>query len=102
MSNILLTNSFIKLFKVGCTTISGPKPNVACVFPFIYKGNTYDQCTSVDHTQRWCATKVNNDGTYVGDDWGDCGSDCPGITIYFCRIYRQGAYIVGWLLHCTE
>ena len=70
---------------MGCITSSGPKPNVACVFPFIYKDKMYHRCISVDHNQPWCATKVNNDGSLAGAHWGNCDTNCPreGKKIYY-------------------
>ena len=43
-----------------------------CVFPFIYKGVTYNSCTSVDNDDYlWCATETL-DGNYVDGMWKDC------------------------------
>ena len=33
-----------------CTTISGK----GCVFPFVYKGTTYNTCTARDAEETWC------------------------------------------------
>ena len=46
-----------------------------CVFPFQYKGVTYDRCTSEDVYQPWCATS-NTTATTV-PSWGLCLPDCP-------------------------
>ena len=35
---------------------SAPK-GVKCVFPFVYKGKTYNKCTKVDDATPWCATE---------------------------------------------
>ena len=55
-----------------------------CVFPFIYKGVTYNTCTYVDHPEQmeWCSTKVDENGNHVtgGENWGVCRGDyltCP-------------------------
>jgi len=32
-----------------------------CVFPFIYKGKTYDSCTTVDFGRKWCSLTSNYD-----------------------------------------
>ena len=37
-----------------------------CVFPFQYKGVTYYQCTSVDHSRPWCGTERKPGG------WRNC------------------------------
>ena len=46
--------------------------NSRCVFPFIYKGKTYEQCTREDHHEPWCATKVDSNGVLVTGRWGPC------------------------------
>jgi len=53
-----------------------------CVFPFKYKGKTYQKCTKVDsdNGKSWCAFDIRP-GTEVPQDgkhWGDCNEDCPG------------------------
>jgi hypothetical protein len=46
-----------------------------CVFPFTYKDVTYNNCTSVDVYQPWCATQVDApDNTIIA--WGLCLPDC--------------------------
>ena len=40
-----------------------------CVFPFIYKGISYQSCTTVDHDRLWCATTSNYD---KDSKWGNC------------------------------
>ena len=56
--------------------------NLPCVFPFTYKGVTYNTCTSVDHPEEyeWCSTKIDKNGNHVteGVNWGVCrGDSCP-------------------------
>lgn len=42
-----------------------------CVFPFKYKGKTYEECTTEEKNRPWCATTEN----YQGDrKWGFCGN----------------------------
>ena len=60
-----------------CTTntTTGEK----CIFPFIYKDKTYQDCTAAGNVRnnltKWCATKVNNAG--VCTRWEYCdGKDC--------------------------
>ena len=53
-----------------------------CVFPFKYKGITYNKCTKVDseNDKSWCAYDITP-GTEViadGQHWGDCSEECPG------------------------
>lgn len=61
--------------------MSGPNPNAACVFPFIYKGRQYGGCPidPDDRTKRWCSTRVDSNGVHVGGQgqYGHCGSGCP-------------------------
>ena len=57
-------------------TTSGPKMTTPCVFPFRYKEKLYESCTSTDHIQNWCATKVGQNDTYVDDEWGNCNENC--------------------------
>lgn len=53
-----------------CTTTGGNVPEGSqCVFPFTYKGTTYDSCTKDGHHTRWCST----DADYSGS-WGHCGT----------------------------
>ncbi|XP_023327170.1 furin-like protease kpc-1 isoform X3 [Eurytemora carolleeae] len=45
-----------------------------CVFPFIYNGTLYKECTT-EHSSNgaaWCATSLAGDGTVISGDWGDC------------------------------
>jgi len=54
--------------------------NVAkeCIFPFVYKGVTYDSCTTVDtiNDEAWCATvptvRFTTAGKVMRGDVGDC------------------------------
>ena len=39
-----------------------------CVFPFTYRGMSYDSCTSYDHDRPWCSF----DAVYRGQ-WANCG-----------------------------
>lgn len=63
----------------GCFT-TDRSPNVPCVFPFIYQGKTYDECTrdSDPEGKRWCATKVDDDGLYIENSgqYGYCSQQC--------------------------
>ena len=53
-----------------------------CVFPFKYKGVTYNKCTTVDsdNNKSWCAYDIqpNTEVPQDGKHWGDCNYDCPG------------------------
>ena len=50
-----------------------------CIFPFNYKGKDYEACTNFGHTQHWCSTKVDTNGTHIVGQWGDCGELCPKV-----------------------
>ena len=50
-----------------------------CIFPFVWDGKKYDECTNKDTDEDWpcrvwCATNE-----LVTDDsgWGYCSKDCP-------------------------
>jgi len=58
-------------------TYGGSGGGQPCVFPFIYRGQTYHSCTTVDRgNKKWCAKTSNFD---QGRIWGYC---YPGKTIY--------------------
>ena len=67
---------------IDCKTVGGQFSNRPCVFPFTFKGKSYNNCTTVDSIsgKAWCAvdiqpfTEVPHDGLH----WGDCESHCPG------------------------
>jgi len=53
-----------------CETITGRR----CVFPFKYRGKTYNSCTNDGTTngQPWCAYEIQRDGNAVPGKWEDC------------------------------
>jgi len=57
-----------------CLTDKEDKP---CVFPFIYKGETYQSCTKVDHDDWWCSISTDTTGHHITGQWGHCNSACP-------------------------
>ena len=53
-----------------------------CVFPFTYKGTTFNTCASAatsasSHPKLWCATGVDAEGNYDGN-WANCGECMSG------------------------
>merc|ERR1711942_212003 len=60
----------------GCKTTKGQD----CVFPFTFKGVTYQKCTQKGHTGAWCSTKTNWKGQHVGGHWGNCLPSCHSDT----------------------
>jgi len=59
-------------------------PGKRCIFPFEYKGVTYNACTDVDSEKVsrtkffWCATEVNRNGRIHehSRNWGECNLHC--------------------------
>ena len=58
--------------------------NKQCQIPFSYGGITYHGCTSRDHDQPWCYTEVNDNGTGIAGEWGNCAPS--GATIPTGRV----------------
>merc|ERR1711962_306780 len=54
-------------FKTACTTAKGP-----CKFPFLYKGEEYNNCTLYQSSgnRPWCATALKADGNM--QQWANC------------------------------
>ena len=71
--NYSKSHTYLKITK-GCQTVDGED----CVFPFIYKEKTYNECTKEESTEPWCATSVMKNGEVIPKHWGDCKdiSDC--------------------------
>jgi len=73
-----------------CTTaeswnrLTNNDPGKRCIFPFEYKGVTYNGCTDVDSEKVsrtkffWCATEVNENKQILEDsrNWGECNLHC--------------------------
>lgn len=55
-------------------TLSGNDNNAPCVFPFIYHGKEFNECTKIGckHDKVWCATTSNYDRDRK---WGHCQTD---------------------------
>ena len=75
-----ISKFILNSFSAPCTKQGNDVHN--CIFPFIYKGQTYEKCTTVDsdNEKPWCAYDIQP-GTEVPQDgkhWGDCNFDCPG------------------------
>ena len=62
----------VKMFKLLLKfLVPTAKPSDECVFPFKYRGKTYDKCTKVRHNQLWCS----KDAVYKGR-WKNCKGLC--------------------------
>ena len=86
-----------------CKTVGGvipvncnfsPQLDKPCVFPFTYKGRTYNECTMDDYDIAWCGTMKevnktidhgqwgnwdsNNKVAKFDEHWGYCAPGCPG------------------------
>ena len=49
---------------------------IPCVFPFEYKSETYNECTTVDFgNTMWCSTRTE-DGVHVKGEYGECDMNC--------------------------
>ncbi|KAJ7393209.1 Semaphorin-5A [Desmophyllum pertusum] len=56
-----------------CVETEGGSSNGACcVFPYIYHGTQYFECTDDEHQKPWCATTSNYD---IDGMWGHCLGD---------------------------
>ena len=64
-----------------CTTIDGPDHNKPCIFPFVWKGKLFKECTDIGHpgkinsTGLFCATEIDI-GTKEMKKWGKCSGTC--------------------------
>jgi len=57
-----------------------------CVFPFKFKGKTYNKCTKDESVNGmpWCATRVDRSGNVLNGKWEDCEEGCPGTSYDSC------------------
>ena len=56
-----------------CLTEAG----VECVFPLIYSGVKYEECTTVNNESiPWCSTLVDDKDNHIQDNWGNCSQNC--------------------------
>merc|ERR1712025_690799 len=53
-------------------TTAGPVTGAACVFPFLFGGETFNGCTTAGGFDPWCYTMVDADGVGVKGRYGDC------------------------------
>ncbi|XP_040579656.1 matrix metalloproteinase-9 [Lepeophtheirus salmonis] len=67
------------VFSQTCVTPDGP-----CVFPFVFLGTTYNECTMDGSTQLWCATSVDST-TLNYETYSYCPSSCSNSTVLACQ-----------------
>ena len=61
----------------GCESMLGTCKEGACIFPFVFKGQAINSCTTIDgDSQAWCATEVTMNSTMTS--WGYCSTEWPG------------------------
>ena len=64
-----------------CMTISGSVPDAKCVFPFIFRGETYTTCLQAQKGKQKgkyiCAVEVDDNGNFKKGRGGICGPSCP-------------------------
>ena len=94
--------------------MSGPVPNVTCIFPFktvsLNKLETYSTCVrggDYNDWKYWCPIKIDTSGVYEysPDDtntWGNCASDCQTVDtcLIVVRNYATNNYKV--VLRCND
>ena len=74
---------FFCIFFAGdgeCLTKSGPQSQKKCIFPFKYKGKTYNECVWFrNEDDPWCSTNVTETGHHIQGkkQYGYCGHNCP-------------------------
>merc|ERR1712130_168149 len=66
-----------------CRTVGGADPGSQCIFPFIFDGVRYTDCTreGSNDGKAWCSTKVDYQRHHIGGkgNWGHCPSTgCSG------------------------
>ena len=73
----------LKAYISVCETDGGANPNRPCIFPFRFKGKSYNTCTLKDaeytNNKAWCSTQVDKFENHISGQgkWGNCGQGCP-------------------------
>ena len=49
--------------------------NKRCKLPFKYAGITYKGCTTRDNQNPWCYTEVDDNGSGIAGEWGNCAPE---------------------------
>ena len=97
----MLTNNVVYSV-LGCLT----KDEEQCVFPFIYQGKTYNQCTHAGNRwskTAWCSTKVANNSEYIDGKYGRCKDpNCkklPGKCFNLLKLYECFKQFICYVKH---
>ena len=64
-----------------CSTVSGPDAGARCIFPFKFRGISYNDCRTQHDGRKWCATEVDHNGWALlrKGKWGYCPDEgCSG------------------------
>ena len=73
----------------GCKTVGGNVIGKSCVFPFMYGGILYNECTKVENAKLWCSTKTDFGNNHQTGNWGHCAPDCPPAKAFGCTCGRN-------------
>merc|ERR1711990_845073 len=76
----------------SCLTVGGRKVNARCVFPFSFRGRTYNGCTTISLKKLWCSTRTDSNGKHIRGHWGYCNSACQtdqGLQNQGAQCWRQ-------------
>ena len=66
------------------------KDDQECVFPFVYNGTTYENCSTIFiNSKAWCATETDGDDMMV--KFGECDLDS-------CEYVKRGGFNMGGLI----
>ena len=68
-----------------------------CVFPFIYDGIKYFDCTSKNYHSPWCSTFVDENDHFVKHLWGICDWRCMRGNLFLAkkRLARQARLLMA-------
>ena len=94
----LTTYLLSRLCTAGCyiPTTGGNADGASCVFPFVYRGNTYQECTTINNQNTlWCSITTFYD---VDKRWGNClgRKTYVYITLICIMFYLHIFYYQSW------
>ncbi|KAK7080730.1 hypothetical protein SK128_004179 [Halocaridina rubra] len=71
----------VACFHSGMTDVESKnvtRSGIQCVFPFLFRGQLYKECTCSDDMLPWCATNVNQEKHVIASD--------------YCRAYAEQTF----------